>query len=163
MNIVQPEGLVFWALLIFLILFFLLTKFAWKPILSAVKEREQSINQALDAAKEAKKEVANMKADNERLLAEARQERDNILKEARAVKEQIVAQAKQEAQVEANKIINAAKLSIEAERKQAVTELKAQVAELSADIAQRVVGAELSKAGRQEELIAQMLQEVQLN
>lgn len=163
MNIVQPEGLVFWVLVIFAILLFLLAKFAWKPILSAVKEREDSINEALDAAKEAKKEVANLKADNEKLLAQARQERDAILKEARRIKDQIITQAKDEAQAEGAKIIAAAKQAIDAERKQAVIDLRSQVAELSAGIAQKVVSQELSSANKQEELIAQLLKEVQLN
>lgn len=163
MNIVQPEGLVFWVLVIFAILLFLLAKFAWKPILSAVKEREDSINEALDAAKEAKKEVANLKVDNEKLLAQARQERDAILKEARRIKDQIITQAKDEAQAEGAKIIAAAKQAIDAERKQAVIDLRSQVAELSAGIAQKVVSQELSSANKQEELIAQLLKEVQLN
>lgn len=124
MNITHPESLIFWSVLIFVILLFLLKKFAWKPILSAVKQREDSINKALDAAEEARKQMANLKADNERLAAEARAERDNMLKEAKELKDKIVAEAKNEAQKEGQKLIEQAKLAIEAEKKSAVAELK---------------------------------------
>ena len=117
MNLSHPESLLFWNTIIFLILLFLLAKFAWKPIMAAVKQRENSINQALEAAEEAQKQMANLKADNERLLAEARAERDVILKEARDIKDKIVSEAKEEAHREGVKLIQQAQQAIESEKK----------------------------------------------
>ena len=144
MNIIHPESLSFWTLIVFVCLLLLLRAFAWKPILKALKERETSINNALEAADEAKKEMANLKADNEKLLAEARQERDAILKEAREIKERIVSQAKEEAHQEGAKLIAHAKTSIENEKKMAIAEIKQQIATLSLDIAKKVLTKEFA-------------------
>ena len=149
MNIIHPESLSFWTLIVFVCLLLLLRAFAWKPILKALKERETSINNALEAADEAKKEMANLKADNEKLLAEARQERDAILKEAREIKERIVSQAKEEAHQEGAKLIAHAKTSIENEKKMAIAEIKQQIATLSLDIAKKVLTKELAAEVKQ--------------
>ena len=117
MNLAHPESLLFWNTLIFLILLFLLGKYAWKPIMGAVKQREESINKALESAEEARAQMANLKADNERLLAEARAERDAMLKEAREIKDKIVAEAKEEAGREGEKLIKQVKQVIESEKK----------------------------------------------
>ena len=126
MNFIHPESLSFWTLIVFVCLLLLLRAFAWKPILKALKEREDSINHALEAADEAKKEMANLKADNEKLLTEARQEREAILKEAREIKERVISQAKEEAHAEGLKIISQAKATIEGEKKMAIAEIKEQ-------------------------------------
>ncbi|MDO5606932.1 MAG: F0F1 ATP synthase subunit B [Capnocytophaga sp.] len=163
MNPTHPESLIFWATVIFAILFFLLAKYAWKPILSAVKEREDSINNALDAAEEARKQMANLKADNERLAAEARAERDLMLKEAKEIKDKIVAEAKDVAQKEGEKLIAQAKTAIEAEKKTAVAELKEKVAGLSIEIAQKVMQNELADGNKQANLIKDFLKDATLN
>lgn len=163
MNLTHPESLLFWNTLIFLILLFLLAKFAWKPIMNAVKQREDSINQALEAAEEAQKQMQNLKADNERLLAEARAERDFILKEAREIKDKIVAEAKEEAGREGQKLIQQAQQAIESEKKVAIAQLKDQVAALSIEMAQKVMLNELSDEKKQTALINEYLKGVTLN
>lgn len=163
MNITHPESLIFWSVIIFAILLFLLAKYAWKPILSAVKTREDSINKALHAAEEAKKQMANLKADNDRLIAQAKAERDNLLKEAKDLKDQIIAQAKEEAQKQGDKMLSQAKQAIENEKKSALAELKNQVAGLSLEIAEKVMRNELSDKGKQEKLIGDMLKDATLN
>ncbi|ATA89655.1 F0F1 ATP synthase subunit B [Capnocytophaga stomatis] len=163
MNFTHPESLLFWATLIFIVLLFLLSKFAWKPILSAVKQREDSINNALEAAEEARKQMANLKADNERLLAEARAERDAMLKEAKELKDKIVAEAKDEAQKEGQKLIEQARQAIDSEKKVAVAQLKDQVASLSIEIAEKVMKSELSDQKKQTALIDEYLKGATLN
>ncbi|WP_268224561.1 F0F1 ATP synthase subunit B [Sinomicrobium oceani] len=160
MNITHPESLIFWTVLVFVILLVLLRKYAWKPILGAVKSRETSINDALAAAEEARKEMQNLKADNERILKEARAERDSLLKEAREMKEKIIADAKEEAQEQGSKIIAQAKAAIEGEKRAALAELKNQVASLSVEIAEKVVKQEFSDKDKQLELVENMLGEV---
>lgn len=160
MNITHPESLIFWTVLVFVILLVLLRKYAWKPILGAVKSRETSINDALAAAEEARKEMQNLKADNERILKEARAERDSLLKEAREMKEKIIADAKEEAQEQGSKIIAQAKAAIEGEKRAALAELKNQVASLSIEIAEKVVKQEFSDKDKQLELVENMLGEV---
>lgn len=163
MNIVAPESLIFWTTLIFLIFLFLLRKFAWKPILGAVNKREASINNALAAAEKARLEMENMHADNERLLKEARAEREEMLKDARSIKEKMIADAKEEANAEADKMIAKAQAAIENEKKLAISEVKKQVADLSLDIAEKVVRQELSDKNKQMELVNQMLGQAKLN
>ena len=162
MNIIHPESLSFWTLIVFVCLLLLLRAFAWKPILKALKERETSINNALEATDEAKKEIANLKADNEKLLAEARQKRDAILKEAREIKERIVSQAKEEAHQEGAKLIAHAKTSIENEKKMAIAEIKQQIATLSLDIAKKVLTKELASKVKQEKLVESLLNEINI-
>jgi len=136
MDLITPElGLVFWTLITFLILLFILKKFAWKPILGAVSDREEGIKDALASAEKARKEMENLHADNERILQEARAERETMLKDARDMKNKIVSEAKEEAQAQAGKIIEQAQAAIESEKKAAMAELKSHVAGLSLDIA----------------------------
>ncbi|MDY7394497.1 F0F1 ATP synthase subunit B [Aureibaculum sp. 2210JD6-5] len=164
MDLVTPGfGLVFWTGITFLILLFILRKFAWKPILGAVSEREDSIKNALLEADKARQEMQNLKSDNEKILKEARTERDVMLKEARDIKNNMIAEAKDEAKAQANKIIEQAKTTIQNEKLAAITDLKNQVAELSIDIAEKVVKEQLSNKDKQEKLVESMLKEVKLN
>lgn len=163
MNFVAPESLIFWTTIIFLVFLFILKRFAWKPILNAVKDREASINNALASAKNARKEMQNLTADNERILKEARKEREGLLKEARSMREQMIDEAKAEAQVEANNLIAKAKESIETEKQAAITDLKKQVADLSIGIAEKLVKEELASKDKQVKLIETMLKDAKLN
>ncbi|WP_299105445.1 F0F1 ATP synthase subunit B [uncultured Tenacibaculum sp.] len=156
-------GLFFMQVIILLVLLFLLGKFAWKPILASLTEREEGIQNALDAAEQAKKEMQNLQADNDRLLKEARAERDAMLKEAREIKDKIVADAKEEASEEGAKLIENAKASIEQEKQAALAHVKKQVAELSIGIAQTVVKKELASQDDQLKLVEGMLEDVTLN
>jgi len=156
-------GLFFWQFLIFVGLIFLLKKFAWKPILDAVNEREEGIRNALLSAENAKKEMQNLKSDTEKLLAEARLERDTMMKEAREIKEKMINDAKTEAQVAGQKMIEQAKASIESEKNAALAELKAQVSTLSLDIAEKLLKDELSNKEAQTKLVEKMLGDVKLN
>lgn len=156
-------GLFFWMLVIFVTLIFLLKKFAWKPILDAVNEREEGIKNALLSAENAKKEMQNLKSDNEKLLAEARLERDTMMKEAREIKEKMINDAKTEAQTAGQKMIEQAKASIESEKNAALAELKAQVSTLSLDIAEKLLKDELSNKEAQTKLVEKMLGDVKLN
>lgn len=164
MDLITPElGLIFWTGISFLILLFILRKFAWKPILGAVNTREQSIKDALAAAEAAKLEMQNLKADNERILQEARQEREAMMKEARELKTKMITDAKDEAKETADKMIAQAQAAIESEKKSAMAELKNQVAELSLEIAEKVVKAELSNKDKQLQLVENMLDDAKLN
>ncbi|AXT57374.1 F0F1 ATP synthase subunit B [Aquimarina sp. MMG015] len=156
-------GLFFWQILLFVGLLLLLRKFAWKPILEAVNNREEGIKNALESAEAAKKEMQNLQADNERILNEARAERDGMLKEARQLKESMIADAKSEAQTEADKIVAQAQATIESEKKAAIADLKSQVAGLSVEIAEKVVRKELANKDKQLELVESMLGDVTLN
>lgn len=153
-------GLFFWLVAIFILLLFVLRKFAWNPILKAVNEREEGIKTALEQAENARKEMQNLTADNERILKEARAERDTLLKEARAMKESIISDAKEEAKTQATKVIEQAQASIEAEKQAAITELKNTVAKLSIGIAEKVVKTELADKDKQMKLVEEMLKEV---
>ena len=163
MNIVAPESLVFWTTVIFIVFFLVLKKLAWKPILGAVKEREDSINKALESAEEAKKEMQSLNADNERILKEARAERDSLLKDAREIKEKMISEAKEDAQEQAGLLIKNAKAAIEVEKQAAIADLKTQVAKLSIDIAEKVVRRELASKEDQLALVDKMLGDVTLN
>ena len=164
MDLVTPGlGLVFWTVITFLILLYVLRKFAWKPILGAVSEREESIKNALKEAENARKEMQNLNADNERILKEARVERDSMLKEAREMKEAIISEAKEEAQVQANKVVAQAQATIASEKQAAIADLKNQVATLSVGIAEKVVRAELSEKDKQIALVKEMLKEVTIS
>ena len=156
-------GLFFWQSLLFIALILLLKKFAWGPILTAVEEREEGIKDALDAAEKAKAEMQALNADNERILAEARIERDALLKEAREIKHAIVNDAKELANTEADKILTTAKDQINNEKLKAITELKNSVAELSIDIAEKVLRSELADKTKQEALVSNALKESELN
>ncbi len=164
MELVRPEfGLIFWMTVSFLIVLFLLKKFAWKPILNSLKERETSIEDALNSAQKARDEVSNMKAENERILQEARNERDVLLKQARETKDQIINEARAKAQTEGERLITLARESINNEKMAAITELKNQVATLSIEIAEKVIRQQLSTDEKQKALVNDLLKDVNLN
>lgn len=164
MDLITPEiGLFFWQTIVFLVLLFLMAKFAWKPILSSVKNREESINEALASAENARKEMQNLKSDNEQLLIQARAERDAILKEARELKEKTIASAAEESKAKADRIVADAMRSIELEKQSAMAELKNQVATLSVEIAEKVLRKELSSKEEQRQMIEKMLGDAKLN
>lgn len=163
MNLAAPESLVFWTTLIFIVFFILLRKFAWKPILGAVKGREESINKALQSAEDARREMHNLQADNQRILQEARAERDAMIKEAREIKEKMIADAKAEAQAQGEKLIEQAKATINSEKNAAMAELKNQVSTLSVEIAEKILKNELSNKEAQTTLVENMLGDIKLN
>lgn len=156
-------GLFVWMLVIFIGLILLLKKFAWKPILDAVNEREEGIKNALASAERAKLDMQNLTASNERLLAEARAERDTLLKEAREIKEKMINDAKSEAQAQGEKMIAQAKAAIESEKNAAMVVLKNQVSSLSIEIAEKVLKSELSNTEAQTKLVEKMLGDAKLN
>lgn len=156
-------GLFFWQTLLFIALLFLLWRFAWKPILHAVNDREEGIKNALAAAEDAKKEMQNVTADSEKLLKEARAEREAMIKEARVIKERMVAEAKDQAKNEGEKLIAQAKATIESEKKAAVAEIKNQVADLSVQIAEKVLKEELDSKEKQLKMIDNFLEDVTLD
>ncbi|MBD1431033.1 MULTISPECIES: F0F1 ATP synthase subunit B [Sphingobacterium] len=156
-------GLFFWQLIILLIVIFILGKFAWKPIVNALEEREQGISDALASAEKAKLEMARLTNENEQLLKEAREERDAILKEAKELKDKIVAEAKESAQTEGAKLIESAKREIEDQKLKALAEVKNQVSALSLDIARKVLTKEFEDQGKQEALVSDLLKDVKLN
>ncbi len=164
MDLVTPDvGLIFWSTLFFLILLLVLGKFAWPAILSAIRARNESIRNALDAAERAKKEMAKLQADNEKILAEAKAERDSLLREAREVKEKILAEAKEQAALEAKKMIRSARESIRTEKAAAISDLKKQVAGLSVDIAEKILRTKLKETRSQKELVSKLIKEADLN
>ena len=164
MDLVIPSiGLIFWTSLVFIILLFLLGKFAWKPILSSVKERETKIESALEASKKASEEMAALKSQNEDLRKEALVERDALLKEAREMKDKIVAEAKNTAKEEGERVIESAREVITNEKMAAVTEIKNQVATLSIEIAEKIVKEKLSTDEKQKTLVDGLVKEINLN
>ena len=156
-------GLFIVQTILFLALIGLMVKFAWKPILNSLNDREEGIQNALDSAEEAKKEMQNLQADNEKLLKEARAERDAMMKEAREIKESMISEAKEEAKEVSAKLIENAQASIEQEKQAALAELKKNVAELSIGIAEKVVKKELASPSDQIKLVEGMLEDVTLN
>lgn len=156
-------GLVFWTFVAFLLLLLLLRKFAWRPIMQAIGDREKSIEDALATAEKAKQEMARLTNENEELLKAARIERDNILKEAKVLKDQIVADAKLHAQTEGTKMIEQAKKEIDDQKKRALAEVKNQVSALSLDIAKKVLEQEFADQSKQEALVSDLLKDVRLS
>lgn len=164
MDLLTPDiGLLFWTFISFAILFFVLKKFAWKPIVKTVNDRENSIKEALASADAAKREMQNLTADNEKLLKEARVERDALMKEARELKTKMIADAKEEAKIEGAKMIANAQAAIQSEKKAAIAEIKTQVASLSIEIAEKVVNEELSNKDKQLKLVSDLLGDATLN
>ena len=155
-------GLFFWQTIIFVILIFLLKKFAWSPILKAVNDREQGIKDALDSAEAAKKEMQSLQADNEKIMKEARAERDSLLKEARDLKNSMISQAKDEAKSEAQKIIERANEAILNEKNAAVSDIKKQVASLSIEIAEKLLKEKLSDDNKQMKIVEDLIKDVKL-
>jgi F-type H+-transporting ATPase subunit b len=156
-------GLVFWTGISFLVVLFLLAKFAWKPILGAVKQREENIENALQAAEKAQAEMEKLNAKNEELLVQAREERDALISEAKAARDQMIADAKGTASSQAEKIIADAKATIEVEKRAAIAELKNTVGALSLEIAEKVVREKLSDDNNQKELIEKLVAEAHVN
>ena len=163
MQLTSPESLIFWTTIIFIVFFILLAKFAWKPILGAVKSREESINNALASAEAARREMQDLTANNERILQEARAERDAMLKEAREMREKMIADSKADAQAEGARMIEQAKAAILAEKNAAMSELKTQVSTLSLEIAEKLLKSELANKDSQKQLVEKMLGDVTLN
>lgn len=164
MDLLIPEiGLVVWHSIAFLTLLFLLTKFAWKPVLKAIHDRERNIEDALASAEKAKLEMARLTSQNEQLLKEARLERDEILKEAKVLKDKIVAEAHAQAQADGAKLLEQARKEIEDQKKRAIAEVKNQVSTLSIEVARKLLQREFEDAGKQEALVADLLKDVKLN
>ena len=164
MSLINPGlGLIFWMTLALLIVLFVLKKFAWKPIMSALKDREQSIEESLQAAERARDEMKELKLDNEKLLREAKDERDAILREARAIKEKIIDEAKDRANAEAANVVESAKKRIENEKKAAVVEIKNLIASYSIAIAEKLLREELKDKKKQTAYVEDLLKETRLN
>jgi len=164
MGIVTPGfGLIFWTTITFFLLLFLLAKFAWKPILKAVQDREQAIDSALKAAEAAKAEMDSLQTNNEQLLKEAREEREQILKEARTMRDKTIAEAKTAASEEAAKVLDAARSQIHNEKMAAMTEVKNQVAQLAIDMSERILRAELKDANAQKAMVDRAMEDIKMN
>ena len=160
MELVTPAiGLIFWTTVVFTLLVLLLKKFAWKPILSAVDERNQSIKNSLAQAEKARNEMSELTANNEKIIAQAKVDRDVILKEARDIKNEIISEAKDKANKEAEKLVSTAKEQILNEKMKAITELKNHVADLSIEMAEKILSSELSDVAKQKELVKKALKE----
>ena len=156
-------GLFIWQTAIVVALIFLLRKFAWKPILNTINEREEGIRSAMESAKQARAEMESLQADNERILKEARAERDGLLKEARELRQKMIDDAKGEAKAQADQLIAQAKEAIESEKQVAITSRKNEVADLSLQIAETLTKEQLSSNKKQTELVQKLLKDVDLN
>ena len=163
-SVIRPDpGLIFWTTVIFLIVWFVLGRFAFRPIQEALKKRENDIQAALDEAKRTKEEMANLKAENEQLLRQAQEERSKILREAKEAKESIIAEAKTQAREEARKIVNNAKAEIENQKMAAIIEVKNQVGNMALDIAEKLLHKELKGDAAQENFVQGLVDEIKLN
>ena len=163
-SLIEPGiGLIFWTTIVFLLLVGILGKFAWKPILTAIKTREEGITKALASAESALNDMRELKSANEMILTQARTERDNLLKEARETKESIIAEAKVKAQNESDRIMTSAREQITNEKNAAIAELKKQVAVLSIEIAEKILKSELSNDEKQKTLVTNLMKDVTLN
>ena len=164
MQLVTPDiGLLFWMLVSFGIVFFILKKYAWKPIMNMLYEREESIDQALKSADKAREEMEKLQSNNERILGEARAEREKIFREAQEIKEKIVGEAREQALKEKEKIINDARISVEAEKNAAIREIRNTAAELSVQIAEKLLRRELSNEQKQKELVEKLMKDIPVN
>jgi F-type H+-transporting ATPase subunit b len=164
MDLLTPgTGLIIWQIIVFLGLFFILAKFAWKPILGSLKEREESIQTALDQAEKAKMEMASLKSDNEKLLKETREERDRILRDARTASSRLQEEAQATAKKTADKIIEDAKSVINTEKQAALRDVKAQVAQFSLEIAEKLIKKNLADDKSQKELTETLIKDLKLN
>jgi F-type H+-transporting ATPase subunit b len=164
MEFVTPGlGLLFWQFIVFVCILLILRKFAWKPITEALREREHSIDSALKLAEQAKADMAKLKADNEKLLEEARIERDAIVKQARQTADSLIEEAKDKATTESNRIVEAARLAIQQERHAAVQEIRQQVATLSLEIAEKVLRGQLKDEAAQRSLVNKFVDDVKFN
>lgn len=163
-SLVSPAiGTIFWSALIFILFLLILSKFAWKPILSAVNARDEMIKGSLESAAKAREDMLKLQSDNEAILRKAREERENILKEAREVRDRLISEAKGKATEEAGKLIEKARVGIENEKLKAFSEIHDQVATLSVEIASKLLGEKLKHSGQQEKLIDNYLKEIDFN
>ncbi|PSR14347.1 MAG: ATP synthase F0 subunit B [Bacteroidetes bacterium] len=163
-SVIRPDpGLIFWTALIFIVLWGVLGRMAFKPIQNALTKRDNDIQEALDEAKRAREEMANLQAENQKILAQAREERSKILKEAKETKDQILKEAKEQARTEARKIVVSAQQEIENQRQIAVTELKNQVGQMAITIAEKVLRKQLTGANNQEAFVNTLVDEIKLN
>lgn len=164
MELVTPHiGLIFWMTLSFALVLFILGKFAWKPIMKALKEREESIESALRAADRAKEEMAQLTFSNEQLMKEAKEERDAMLRDARKIRDNVIGEAKTKAEGEAQRIVETAKENIHFEKMAALTDLKNQIAILSIEIAEKIMKEDLSTNEKQKALVTKLLNEIHFN
>ncbi len=164
MDLITPDfGLFFWMLVTFMLVFIILKKFAWKPIVQALREREDNIRDGLENAEEAKNELANVKIKSDKIISGAKIERDQLIKQGREIKEQITTEARKEAEEEAKKIVEAAKKLIEEEKVAAINQIKVQIASLSVEIAEKILRKKLSDDSVQKELMNSLLDEFKLN
>ena len=164
MELIKPDiGLLFWMIVSFSILLFVLIKYAWKPILKALKDREKSISKSLIAAQRAKDEMAKIEFGNEKITQLAKLEKESMLKEAKELKNKIIEEARKNAKSEANKIIKEARLSAEQEKNKVINEIKNQIADLSVDIAEKIIKQKLGHESAQKELIDDLIKDIDLN
>jgi len=164
MGLVVPDtGLLFWMLISFSITLWLLVKFAWKPIMKSIKNRENLIQGSLNAAQEAKSQMESLKEENKKIIVEARAERDNLLQEAKELRDKVIRKAEQDAKERADKIIEEARMQIDAEKQKALSDLKASVAELTIDITEKILRKELQDKEKQKDYINDLVKEVKLN
>lgn len=164
MELLTPAiGLLFWMALVFGILVFFLKKFAWKPILSSLKEREEIIESALRMAEETRAEMAKLKSDNDKILAEARAERDKMIRDAKNITDKMIAEAKDKAVAEGNKIIADAREAIQQEKAALVSQMKKDMASFSIEIAEKVIRRELADKSSQEALVSTLISDANLN
>jgi F-type H+-transporting ATPase subunit b len=164
MNLLTPEfGLLIWTLIAFLVVFYVLAKFAWPPIMKGLKDREQGISNSLATAEKVRAEMMQLKNENEILLVKAREERAEILKEARAIKDKMISEARDQAKVEAGKIIVDAQAAIETQKMAALTDIKNQVGNMVVEISEKILRRELTNKPEQENYIKQLAEEVKLN
>jgi F-type H+-transporting ATPase subunit b len=164
MELLTPSfGLIFWTLLAFIIVFFILKKFAWKPILKALNDREKGIADSLETADRVRAEMSQLKSENEELLAQAREERAAMLKEARDIKDRIVNDAKEQAKAEASKIMTETQQAIEQQKMAAMTDVKNQIGKMVIEVAEKILRKELGSKEAQEAHIRDLVEEVKLN
>lgn len=164
MELLTPgTGLIIWQLIVFVLLFLLLSKLAWKPIISSLKEREVSIQNALDTAEKARLEMSQLKSDNEKLLKEAREERDKILKEAREAGNRMKDEAQLEAKRQADKIVEDARAAINIEKQAALKDVRTQVALFSLEIAEKLMKEKLSDDKSQKQLVENYIKDLKIN
>jgi len=164
MDLIKPEiGLIFWTGVSFLLLLVLLRKFAWKPILGAVEARDEKIKEALDAAEQARKEISNLVSENEKLLAEARGEKDRIIADAKKTRESMISDAKNVADSEAKRMIETARRSIENKKNAAITEVKNLVANLSIEVAEKILRKHFENPAEQQAFVQKHLEDIKLN
>lgn len=162
-NLTTPDfGTIVWTTIIFLLLLALLRAFAWKPILQAIKAREDSIKGSLESAEDAKREMERLKADNEAIMQEAREERDQLLRDARDARDKMISEAKNQAREESDKLISKARTGIEREKKMAINDIRTQIASLSVEIAEKILNEKLKGSKEQNDLIEKLLDDIDL-